>query len=251
MKVILITQARFGSTRLKGKVFIKLLGKTLLEIHLSRLKKSKLADKIVIATTMENEADEIIEIANKLEVESFRGDMDDVLDRFYHAAKLYNPDLVVRVTADCPLIDADLIDKIIAFTIQEQVDYCSNTLIECFPDGQDVEVFTFKALKDAWKNAKLHSEREHVTPFIRNNSDFFYKQPFRALAYIENIQLGDIRLTVDEAADVKVIQTLIENLGTDASMEAYVDFIQNTPSLKTLNKDFRRNEGYLKSLEND
>ena len=97
----------------------------------------------------------------------FRGDEDDVLDRFYQGAKIHNPDYVVRLTSDCPLIDPVLIDEIIEAAISSDVDYCSNTLIESYPDGQDIEVFTFSALKKAWKESVLKSEREHVTPYMK------------------------------------------------------------------------------------
>ena len=169
MKIVIVTQARIGSSRLPGKVLKKVDDKhTLLSLHLERLKKSKLASSFVVATTKEEGAEEIITIAKAANMKSYQGSVDDVLDRFYQAVATENPDYVVRVTSDCPLIDAELLDKAIDKAVTEQLDYLM--LDENFPNGIDVEVISFKSLKEAWKNAKLPSEREHVTPYVRNNS---------------------------------------------------------------------------------
>lgn len=172
MKVIAITQARYGSSRLPGKVLKTIQGKTLLQIHLDRICKSRKIDKLIVATTAEEEANDIAILAAKLGFTSFRGSVNDVLDRFFQAIQAENADYVVRLTSDCPLIDPELIDKIIQYTIDKKLDYCSNTLDPEYPDGQDVEVFTLSALKQAWTEAKLSSEREHVTPYIWKNSSF-------------------------------------------------------------------------------
>ena len=142
MKIIAITQARTGSTRFPNKIMNKIGDETLLSIHINRIKKAKKINSIIIATTNKKNDDVIKQQADKLNVNCFRGDEDDVLDRFYQAAKIHNPDYVVRLTSDCPLIDPILIDEIIKATISSNVDYCSNTLIESYPDGQDIEVFT-------------------------------------------------------------------------------------------------------------
>src|SRR5690242_17368237 len=140
MKVLAITQARTGSTRLPGKVLKEIAGKTLLEIHLERILHSKLIDKLVVATTLEKEDDEIVKVAERANVSHYRGSLENVLDRFYQAAKIYQPEWVVRLTSDCPLIDANLIDQVIVFAMNNDVDYCSNTLVPTFPDGIDIEV---------------------------------------------------------------------------------------------------------------
>ena len=167
MKVLLITQARIGSTRFPGKVTKMIGNTTLLGLHLQRVKESKKVTDWIVATTYENGVEQIIDIANNAGVKVYQGELNDVLDRFYQAALPYQPDYVVRVTSDCPLVDAHLIDEVIDLTIRNEADYGANILKEEFPDGQDVEVFTFKALEKAWNEAKLSSEREHVTPYIR------------------------------------------------------------------------------------
>src|SRR6056297_2089320 len=138
MKVIAVTQARIGSTRLPKKILKKVNGKSLLEIHLLRILNSKRIDKVKVATTNEPEVEKIIEVANKVGVAYYQGDIQDVLDRFYQTLKNEKADYVVRLTSDCPLIDPVLIDKIIEFTLDNDLEYCSNTLEETYPDGQDV-----------------------------------------------------------------------------------------------------------------
>ena len=140
MNIVAVTQARVSSTRLPNKVLIKIKGQTLLNLHVNRIKKSKRINSIIVATTNNNEDDIIKQETDKLNVTCFRGESDDVLDRYYMAVKKNPPDYIVRLTSDCPLIDAELIDSVIKKTIDSRVDYCSNTLIESFPDGQDIEV---------------------------------------------------------------------------------------------------------------
>ena len=169
---ILISQARTGSTRLPGKVLKEINEKSLLQIHLDRLKKCKLVSEIIVATTTNSEDDILFNLVFTWGYNASRGSETDVLDRFYKTVKDKKADWIVRVTSDCPLIDPELVDKVIDFVQTNNKDYGSNTLIENFPDGQDIEVIKFSALEIAWRNAKLSSERELVTPFIRNNSDF-------------------------------------------------------------------------------
>ena len=169
MNVIAISQARTGSTRFPNKILQKVNGESLLSIHIRRIKNSKKINFIIIATTNKKGDDVVEEEANNLSVKCFRGSEEDVLDRFYQAAKPYNADYVVRLTSDCPLIDPNLIDKIIKIAIKSEVDYCSNTLVESYPDGQDIEVFSFSSLEKAWNESKLNSERDHVTPYMKKN----------------------------------------------------------------------------------
>lgn len=249
-QVVLITQARMGSSRLPGKVLKKIKGRTLLQIHTERLKKCQRIDKIIVASTNNIEDLEIHNLTLKLGVSSFRGSELDVLDRFYQAVKNEKPNWVVRVTSDCPLLDPDLVDKVIEFAVINNVDYCSNQLIENFPDGQDVEVFKFSALQMAWKNATLSSEREHVTPFIINNCDYKGKNTFKALNYNCKDNYSNIRMTVDELKDFELIKILVENLGIRKSWMEYVKFIISE-NLVNINSGIIRNEGYLKSLKED
>ena len=173
-----------------------------------------------------------------------------MLDRFYKTVKDKKADWIVRVTSDCPLIDPELVDKVIDFVQTNNKDYGSNTLIENFPDGQDIEVIKFSALEIAWRNAKLSSEREHVTPFIRNNSDFKGGHLFSAINYPCDFDFSKIRMTVDESKDFELIKKLINDLGIDKTWLEYTNhIIQN--NLTEINDSIIRNEGLLKSLKND
>ena len=250
LKTILVTQARTGSTRLPGKVLKEVNGKSLLQIHLDRLKECSKVSEIIVATT-DNDADEIIyNYALKWGFEASRGSEDNVLDRFYQAVKDKKADWIVRVTSDCPLLDPQLVDEIITYAQNHNYDYVSNGLIEHFPDGQDVEVFKFSALKTAWENAKLRSELEHVTPFIINNSDIKGDQLFSAKNYSCVQDYSNIRMTVDEPIDFDVVEYLIQKLGTKKTWLEYTNYmIEN--NLTKMNDQIIRNEGLLKSLKKD
>ena len=250
LNTVLITQARSGSTRLPGKILKEINSESLLEIHLKRLNKCKIISKIIVATTDKNEDKAIYDYAIDRGFNSFRGSESDVLDRFYQAVRNEKPDWIVRVTSDCPLIDPFLVDKLINFAHNNNRDYCSNTLIENYPDGQDIEVFKFSALESAWKNANLSSEREHVTPYIRNNSDFKGASLFTALNYPCDSNFSMIRMTVDESIDFDLIKTLINDLGTDKTWLEYTNHIIKN-DLNKIYKSINRNEGYLKSIKNE
>jgi spore coat polysaccharide biosynthesis protein SpsF len=247
---VLITQARSGSTRLPGKVLKEVDGKTLLQIHLERLNKCLKVDEIIVATTVNSEDEIIYNNALEWGFTAFRGSELNVLDRFYQSLKGKKPDWVVRVTSDCPLLDPELVDAIVNFAQNNSYDYVSNALVEHFPDGQDVEVFKFSALEKAWKNAKLKSELEHVTPYIRNNSDGKGDDIFSSMNYACQDNYCHIRMTVDEPRDFDLIQYLIKQLGTEKSWLDYTKYIiQN--DLTKINDNIIRNEGFIKSLKND
>ena len=251
MKIIAVTQARVGSTRLQGKILMKILGKSLLEIHLNRILKSNLITKLKVATTNEQGVEEILKIAESCGVHYFQGDTYNVLDRFYNTVKDEAADYVVRLTSDCPLIDAELIDQVIRYTLKHSLDYCSNSLEERFPDGQDIEVFKFSALERAWKEAKLDSEKEHVTPFIYNNSTYKERKMFKADSYFIEEDYHNVRLTVDEPQDFEVIKQIIEDIGYNKDWKTYADYYLNHKEIQTLNNTTLRNEGYLKSINKD
>jgi spore coat polysaccharide biosynthesis protein SpsF len=250
INTIIITQARTGSSRLPGKVLKQINGQELLKIHVDRISLSKEADKIIVATTTEDIDNQIENLCNSWNISVSRGSESDVLDRFYQAAKPYNPEWIVRVTSDCPLLDPKLIDAVIQSAKEKQVDYCANILIENFPDGQDVEVFSFESLQTAWRNAQLSSEREHVTPYIRTNCDFNNGNIFKAINYPCIKDYSKIRMTVDEQKDFDLIEKLIHDLGTNKSWEEYTNYIIDK-ELYLINGDITRNEGYYKSLKND
>ena len=251
MKVLAITQARYGSTRLPAKILKEVNGVTLLEIHLRRILQSNLITELKVATTDEEGSKYIIDIAKKVGVDYHQGSVDDVLDRFYQTAKPENPDFVVRVTSDCPLIDPTIIDKVICTCTDGGYDYASNTLIPTYPDGMDVEVFKFSALETAWRDAKLLSEHEHVTPYIKNNSSVMGGTIFKSFNVENDVDLSALRITVDEQRDFEVIKALIENVGIDKHCADYVKYLEEHSDVKNINASIMRNEGYAKSLAND
>jgi spore coat polysaccharide biosynthesis protein SpsF (cytidylyltransferase family) len=204
MIIVAIVQARMGSTRLPGKVMKKVCGKPLIEILLYRLSLSKKIDRVILATSENKENDILSDTVEKLGFDVFRGSEDDVLDRYYQAAKLYSPKTVLRITGDCPLIDAAVIDAVIEKYQQNDVDYASNTLPPTFPDGLDLSVFSFRSLQIAWEQATSSHDREHVTQFIRFNDQF------KRINFSNKEDLSRERWTVDEPADLKVISKIIE-----------------------------------------
>lgn len=248
-RIVAIIQARMGSTRLPGKALLKLEGKTVLEHVIERVKKSSLIQEVVVATTIVKEDLKIVSLCSAKGIRVYCGSENDVLDRYYQAARLLETDHIVRITADCPLIDPKIIDRVVQLHLSKKSDYTSNTIRETFPDGEDVEVFTFGALKEAWNNAKLCSEREHVTPYIRNRSDLF------KLVNLDCIRnLSQKRWTLDEERDYKFIKLIYKNLyrkNRAFGMEEILKFLKQHPEYENINKEIKRNEGYLKSLRED
>ncbi|MGB0805827.1 MAG: cytidylyltransferase domain-containing protein [Salibacteraceae bacterium] len=250
INVLAITQARIGSSRLPKKVLLPIGNDTLLGLHLKRMSLSKSVDRLIVATTEETESDSIVDIAKENNVLSYKGSLTDVLDRFYQAAKLHQPNWVVRVTSDCPLIDAALVDEVICEAIKGNYDYYANILTEDFPDGQDIEVFKFSVLERAWNAAKLLSEREHVTPYIRKNSSFNGGHLFQSGDYKAPENFNHVRMTVDEPVDLRAMNWIVSQLGTNESWLTYTNFmIENAAKIE--NSHVIRNEGYLKSIRNE
>jgi spore coat polysaccharide biosynthesis protein SpsF len=170
-----------------------------------------------------------------------------VLDRYYQAAMSVQSEVVVRLTADCPLLDPTVIDKVVETFLTGQYDYVSNTLSPTYPDGLDTEIFTFAALKQAWEQAELKSEREHVTSFI-------YKRPdqFRLGNVANETDLSHLRWTVDEPRDLELVQQIYAHFQAQSfGMNDIINLLKTRPDLSQLNSDIIRNEGYLKSLQED
>ncbi len=250
-KTVALVQARMSATRLPGKVLMTIKGKTLLEIEMERLQQAARLSQIVIATTT-NPADDAIEaLAKKKGWACFRGDENDVLDRFYQAAKEFKADIIVRITGDCPFHDPVVVDKLVDFYLQniDKYDYVSNVEPATYPDGMDLWVFPFRTLEKAWSEAKLKSEREHVCPYIWKNP-----QLFRIGHLSSPVDYSQHRWTVDNAADFDVVKTIYEALyqeGKIFHMEEILHFLEKNPSLKKLNTEEIRDAGYLKSLRED
>ena len=254
MKVLAITQARYGSTRLPAKILKEVNGVTLLEIHLRRILQSKLIDKLKIATTDEEGSKYIIDVANKVGVEYFQGSVDDVLSRFYGTAAPEKPDYVVRFTSDCPLVDPNVIDMVVKFALENpEYDYVATSPLS-FPDGLGTELVKFSVLERAYNEASLKSEREHVMPYIWKNGSakggtlfksYYVKSP------VGDYNANDYRITIDEPEDFEVIKELIEQLGIECSWKDYIDYLISHEELYKINSKFHYNEGYEKSLKND
>jgi glutamate-1-semialdehyde 2,1-aminomutase len=246
-----IVQARMGSTRLPDKVALRIKGKPLLWYVINRLKKANSLHEIVVATTVSAQDDVICEFCEDWGIQYYRGDGADVLDRYYRASKEFNIETIARITADCPLLDYRILDQIVQYYRTHKIDYVSNTLQPCYPDGMDIEVFGFSALEKAWKDAGLMSEREHVTPFIKKNSTFNGKHLFVAHNYGFDCDFSHIRLTVDEKEDFEVIRFLIENSEPDAPWLSYVSLLTKQNGLMAANSNYDSNEGYQISLLED
>lgn len=234
MKIVAIIQARMSSTRLPGKVLKEIAGKPMLGYVVDRTRWGKMLDSVVVATTKDALDDPIANFCKNVGVVYYRGSMNDVLWRYKEAAKRESADVVVRVTSDCPLIDGNLIDEGIRDFLVSKVDYLSNTVERTFPRGFDFEVFTFKALYLAYKNAKEESAKEHVTPYIwRNHPEDFKIKQFR-----QKEDKSVFRITVDTPEDFEVIKILIENYQAD--LKGYREIIQlleNHPEIVEINKN--------------
>lgn len=235
MKVVCIVQARLGSTRLPGKVLKKMCGKTVLEHDINRLKQAKNIDEIVIATTTKKEDDAIVDEAKRLNVKYFRGSEQDVLSRYYYAAKENKADIVIRVTSDCPCLDYKILDNMIKEFLNnlDKYDYFSNTILRTFPRGYDIEIFSFVALENAFMNAKLSYEREHVTPYLYNESNN-YKIGY----YKYKNDYSKYRVTLDTVEDFEVINKIynkLYNCETPFLLEEVIKFLKDNPDVVEIN----------------
>lgn len=248
-RIIAIIQARTNATRLPGKVLLNLNGKTVLEQVIERVKKSKLVDEIIVATTISKEDLKIVRLCSAMGIRIYCGSEDDVLDRYYQVARLFKAEHIVRITADNPLLDAGIIDQAIRLHLKEKSDYTSNTLRVTFPDGEDVEIFTLRSLRLAWVNARLSSEREHVTAYIKKHPEIFKLKNF---TYLKD--LSQKRWTLDQREDYKFMNIIYKKLGkknTYFSMHEILEFLDKHPKFELINSRILRNEGYLKSLKED
>jgi spore coat polysaccharide biosynthesis protein SpsF (cytidylyltransferase family) len=247
--VLGILQARTTSSRLPGKVLEPILGKPMLSLQLERLFRCNNIDHIVVATSDDGSDDGLENLCVKEGVDCYRGSLDDVLDRFINAAKKYRPQVIVRFTADCPLTDPVLIDEIIEYFLSSNIDYLSNCEPPTYPDGLDVEVFKFNSLEIASREAKLPSEREHVTPFIRNRPG-----RFRVKNYVNKIDRSDFRWTVDEPEDLAFVREVYKQLYVENPRFTTIDILnllEQYPELNMINNQFNRNEGSKKSIDAD
>lgn len=210
MKVAAIIQARMGSTRLPGKVLKKVLGKTLLEYQIERVLRAHTIDEIIIATTTKKEDDQIVDLCKQLSINYYRGSEQDVLSRYYEAAKKFEVDIIVRLTSDCPLIDPIVIDEAVEVFLGGEYDYVSNCIERTYPRGMDTEVFSYEGLKEIEGLACIGYEREHVTPYFYQHPDLYR---LKSIKY--HIDLSHYRLTVDEWEDYELIKLIIQSLSRE------------------------------------
>lgn len=244
-----ILQARVSSTRLPGKVLKPVQGKPLLELQIERLLRAKRLDRLVIATSTDASDDALAELCARLGVECYRGSLQDVLDRFYQAARKHPAQHIVRLTGDCPLADPALIDALIEFHLAGGYEYSSNTVEPTFPDGLDAEIFRASALDESWREAVLPSHREHVTQFVLSQP-----QRYRVGNYRGEPDCSALRWTVDEPEDFELIREIYDTLypaNPAFSTADVLALLKARPALATANTAFQRNEGLQKSKRED
>jgi len=241
MKVVGLIQARMGSTRLPGKVLKSVAGMSMVELILFRLSKCKELDQIVVAASKEKGNKELQDIVESHGYKCTRGSEKDVLKRFYEAANSVEAEIIVRITGDCPLIDASLVDQCVQEFKNSKVDYFSNPT---FPDGLDIEVMSFASLKIANKEASTEYEREHVTPYIRNSNKFTKD----SLSYSQD--LSNLRWSVDEQEDLTVVTKVFDHFSPDIffGWEQILELNHSKPELFQYNQHIKNNEGaYMSS----
>lgn len=249
MKYLVLIQARCGSTRFPNKVMADLSGKPDIQWVIERVQRSQKIDEVMVITSIDKNNIPLIHKCSELGVRVFVGSEEDVLDRYYQAARLIKPEYVIRVTADCPMFDWRYLDMAIQ-ELDEETDYLTE-LSETFPDGLDIEIMKYDALCTAWKEAQLKSEREHVTLYIRNHPEKFISK--NLVCPIRNI--SHMRWTLDEDRDYQMISKVYEYFisqgKSDFVTEDILDYLKEHPEIGEINADIVRNEGLQKSLKND
>ena len=235
-----IIQARTSSTRLPGKVLLELpygTGVTVFQQVIRRLKQSKKIDTVVVATTEDKADDAIVDIASREDISSFRGSKENVLERYYLAAKAFGLDTVVRITSDCPCIDATMVDTTIVYYITEKADYCSISAARTFPHGLDHEVFSIAVLEMAYKNATKDYEKEHVTPYIYRSNPGIFK--ICVLNAPQELYDPEIRITLDTEEDYAVLCCIFDNLyykNMFFNTKDIIDLFKEKPWIRLINK---------------
>lgn len=243
--IVAIIQARMGSRRFPGKTLTDICGRPMLAWVVNRVRAARLPNDVVVATTSQPADDPIASFCAAEKISCFRGDENDVLDRYYRAAKQYSADTVTRITADCPLIDPSVVDRVIARFQEGDCDYASNTLRHTYPDGLDTEVFSFSALAEAWQDARKPSEREHVTPYLKTVR-------FRTVNVESDIPTtnGTFRWTVDEPADLEFVRRIFHAFAGNKQFvfQDILKLLRERPELQSVQGTAISNEGYYHSL---
>lgn len=247
MNIVAVIQARMGSSRLLGKVMLDIAGKPMLFHVVNRVRRSKMIHLVTVATSTHIMDDPIAVFCETFGIPCFRGSENDVLDRFYQAAKHFQADVIVRLTSDCPLHDPEVIDSVVKLLLEGDADFVSGGMKTTFPDGLDAAAFPMSVLERTWGEAKLNSDREHVTSYIHHHPEMF-----RMKTLLCNEDLSYLRWTVDEPQDLEYVRAIYAHLG-DApfGMKDILDLLKRHPELNDINTGILRNEGYLKSLKAD
>lgn len=247
MKVVAIIQARMGSERLPGKVLRHIGGYPALKWVVEAARNADFVDQVVVATSDRAEDSAIVDWCSASATQSFRGPSDDVLGRIRQCAQRYRADVVLRLTADCPMLDVATVSELLARGLKSGKDYF--TLGRGFPDGLDCEGITYRALVVSDRLASLPSEREHVTPFIKANPSSFSQDYYSLWQGLDHL-----RLTLDEVADLELLNKLVELASIrpgHVDARHLVDILQKRPDLRRINGHITRNEGYQRSLDKD
>ncbi len=251
-RVLAVVQARLHSTRLPGKALMAIAGRPMLAHVLARALAVPGVGETVLATTMSPEDNALVEVARTEGVASVRGSIEDVLDRFHAALRAHQADAIVRVTADCPLLDPEVSDLVVRDYLahREEADYASNIEPPTFPDGLDTEIVSGAALERAWREARLPSDREHVTTYIRDRT-----HGFRLRNIVHGEDLSGHRWTVDEPRDLEFVRAIHAELAPDGrrifGMREVLDLLRRRPELSAINTGIARNEGLRRSRQRD
>lgn len=247
MKAVAIIQARMESTRLPGKMMMKILGKPIIYYVIDRVRQARLIDDVWLATTVNKADDVLAEWAEDNGVKYYRGSVDDVLDRYYQAAFLVRADVVIRITGDCPLIDPKVIDQVVGEYLKGRYDYICNRQPSTWPDGLDTEVFSMATLKKDWEEATLKSDREHVTTYVWQHPNIFKLKSIH-----HSVDLSQHRWTLDTKEDLEFLRLIFEELQKKQQfghLAEVLAILQEHPDWLKINAQYRRNEGYQKSLK--
>jgi len=237
VRIVAIIQARMGSARLPGKVLKDLGGDTVLARVVNRTRRATLLNEVVVATTVLPADDVIVRECERLKVACFRGDELDVLDRYYRAAQEFAADVIVRITADCPLIDPELIDTTIRAGLDQKADYATNSLVLTYPRGLDVEMFTADALERAWSAASEEHQRVHVTPYLYENPELF-----KVVSITDEADHSHCRWTLDMPEDLEMIRAVYQHFGNRDNFRwnEILDLMENQAELALLNSHVRQ-----------
>ena len=252
IKIVTVIQSRMDSTRLPGKVMMPLAGKPLLYRMHERVAASKLSGEIIIAATKAETDIPIIQLCEENNINYFRGHSTDLLERHYQAAKIFNADVVVKIPSDCPLIDPNIIDKVIKYYIDNKhnFDFVSNLHPPSYPDGNDVEVMTMKALEDARQNAKLPLEREHTTPYFWDNPD---KLRIGNVPWETGLDFSMThRFTIDYKEDYDFIKVVYDELYSENkifTLDDILNLLNDKPEIKKINEKYAGVNWYRNHLK--